>query len=656
MHARLTGTLLVLVVVSLITMQPSARPVQAGFTLIGLVDGGKPSGSSLTPDGTLTIVSDDSGAPVRYVVSLAWFKDQIPDLSQDDLLSVEVEVLPDGSLVALNVTNLTSRQGTANQGRSTGSQHAAEQPRARSEDDQSNEGAATPTLTPSPTSTSTPTVTLTVGAGATHASTPTATVTVTIAATNTPSPSTTPSPTSTPTGTSTATATPSSTATATLTSTTTSTATSTATATTTSTPTVISTPTGTATSTLTITPTSSATTTATATVTDTPTNTPTPTQTATATPTSTPTQTITPTPLPTNVTVTLDADGDVGQFTSLQLDANGNPVISYYDLTNGDLKLAICGNTTCSAGNTIRAVDTGGNVGRFSSLQLNASGHPVVSYQDGNPGGLKIVVCGDATCASGNTFQAVDPTATNTGFGSLRLNASGNPVISYKDNDPNYDLKLVVCGNATCSAGNTFQSPDTLDDVGDSTSLRLNAAGNPVVSYYDVTNGNLKLIVCGNATCSSGNTVRTLDTPSLVGLHTSLQLDASGNPVISYFDITNRDLKIVVCGDATCASNNVIQTLDSTGVVGQSTSLQLNASGNPVISYEDRTGQVLKLIVCGDPTCSSGNIIRELTSTGVVGQFTSLQLDANGNPVVSFYDGNAHDLKVVICANPTCAP
>lgn len=44
-----TGTLLVLVVVSLITMQPSARPVP-GFTLIGLVDGGKPSGSSLTPE------------------------------------------------------------------------------------------------------------------------------------------------------------------------------------------------------------------------------------------------------------------------------------------------------------------------------------------------------------------------------------------------------------------------------------------------------------------------------------------------------------------------------------------------------------------------------------------------------------------------------
>ena len=111
MLTRLTALSLVAILTWLIVLQPPTRTVQAGFTLVGLVDGGKPSGATLSPDGTLTIVSDDSGAPVRYVISLAWMRDRLPEIAQDDLLSIEVEVLPDGTLVATSVNNETERQG-----------------------------------------------------------------------------------------------------------------------------------------------------------------------------------------------------------------------------------------------------------------------------------------------------------------------------------------------------------------------------------------------------------------------------------------------------------------------------------------------------------------------------------------------------------------
>ena len=38
--------------------------------------------------------------------------------------------------------------------------------------------------------------------------------------------------------------------------------------------------------------------------------------------------------------VLLDADGDVGQHNSLVLDASGDPVVSYFDLNEEDLKVA----------------------------------------------------------------------------------------------------------------------------------------------------------------------------------------------------------------------------------------------------------------------------------------------------------------------------
>src|SRR5437867_12385692 len=72
------------------------------------------------------------------------------------------------------------------------------------------------------------------------------------------------------------------------------------------------------------------------------------------------------------VVMTVDSGGSVGTYTSMRLNG-GNPVVSYYDSTNGDLKLATC--TTGCGGATptwvIVTVDGTGDVGWYTSLQLN---------------------------------------------------------------------------------------------------------------------------------------------------------------------------------------------------------------------------------------------------------------------------------------------
>ena len=49
----------------------------------------------------------------------------------------------------------------------------------------------------------------------------------------------------------------------------------------------------------------------------------------------------------TATTATLDSAGNVGNDTSVTVGADGLGLISYYDSTNGDLKVAHCADTFC---------------------------------------------------------------------------------------------------------------------------------------------------------------------------------------------------------------------------------------------------------------------------------------------------------------------
>ena len=347
-----------------------------------------------------------------------------------------------------------------------------------------------------------------------------------------------------------------------------------------------------------------------------------------------------------NVIVTVDT---TGEFTSLALDSSGNPVVSYYDPIADDLRVLHCSNPNCSSGNSVTLPDTAGNVGQHTSLVLDASGNPVVSYYDVTNGDLKLMHCNDPNCAgSDESIISVD-TAVRVGlWTSLVLDGSGNPVVSYLASHTS-DLKVMHCNDPNCAGGDeSITSPDPAA-LGH-TSLALDSGGNPVVSYLGV---GLKLLHCGNPNCSPGNVITSPDTEGGFGAHTSLALDGSGNPVVSYTNQFDSALKLLHCNDPSCAGDDESITAPDTVGIGSWNSLVLDGSGNPVVSYWDLGSGDLKVLHCNDPNCVlGGDSITSPDTAGNVGAYTSLALDGSGYPVVS-YAGNGV-LKILHCGDPSC--
>ncbi|MFQ5573999.1 MAG: hypothetical protein ACE5E0_00030 [Terriglobia bacterium] len=313
---------------------------------------------------------------------------------------------------------------------------------------------------------------------------------------------------------------------------------------------------------------------------------------------------------------TVDSAGSVGRLTSLAVDASGSPHISY-----GDDRVHLRYATKSGPTWVVETVDSGERVMvGGTSLALAGSGNPRIAYIN-NHGNLLKYASHDGTGWNVETV-AVGPKF----WVSLALDASGNPHISY----------FVVSGDLYYATNDgtgwtTVAVDDRGGDRGIDPSIAVDSSGRPHISYRDGVASALNYASFDG----TGWTIEAVDTGG--GQYSSLVLDSLGNPRISHYDWGANDLKYSSFDGAIWTT----ETVDATGDVGQFTSLALDPSGNPRISYYDATNQDLKFASRN----GAGWTTETVDAIGDVGSDTSLALDGLGNPRMSYYDATNADLK-----------
>ncbi len=359
-----------------------------------------------------------------------------------------------------------------------------------------------------------------------------------------------------------------------------------------------------------------------------------------------------------------DPGDDVGRWTSMQLDASGNPMIAYYDATHRALKFASYDGASWAI-HTVETKDHA-DIGRYAKL-LIVGGKPVIAYlsitADGKGGiqsGVRVASASSATPAASSDWSFADATSDPATPCRAYLCSSGE---SCRGDTFKCEKPITGC-DPSCASGSkcfddgtgtpacvTALAASYLDDYPDASGLYISLAQTSSglgIVYYDRLHGNLMAvqqqggtwgtpaILDGQATDGSGQAIDTGDK----GIGASLFVDPAGDWHVTYADGFSEALMYMrVVGGTTPTNPEIVdsgETADGQAVVGDDSSIVVTASGEVHVAYQDATSGLLRYAV-GAPAATGGSHTwtqQTLKVDGFAGAFSHI-VQVNGATQVS---------------------
>lgn len=336
------------------------------------------------------------------------------------------------------------------------------------------------------------------------------------------------------------------------------------------------------------------------------------------------------------ITETVDSAGDVGTYSSLALaPTSPTPYISYRDYItseNYNLKYAWRNGTTWFS----ETVDSGGE---HTSLALAPTYpySPFIVHDHYWEWDLKYACKNSTSWPKGIIVGGM---RAHDGSLALEPTYPYTPHISYylPWGTARTLFHAHLSGTTWCNGTWVTENVEPLlSEAGGWSSLALESTYpyTPHISYH--ASGDLKHAWLSGSTWLS----ETVDSTGDVGWNTSLALDSSGKPHISYVDNTNDSLKYAWLSGSTWLNETIDNIGEDIGYATRDTSLKLDQNDVPYVSYYDTSNRDLKLA----HFAGTAWITQTVDSGGDVGRYNSLVLTQAGCPRISYYDSTNFDLK-----------
>jgi hypothetical protein len=314
---------------------------------------------------------------------------------------------------------------------------------------------------------------------------------------------------------------------------------------------------------------------------------------------------------------------DAGRQPRIGLDSRGRPVIAA--IAGRSVVLYRCDDATCSGGTKSTLADlgpppTGADETISLDLEIAPGDRPFVSLGAG--GELQLFACRSSECSEATRLDLDATSPALAAPQALGLDVDGLPFVVYGVRS---DLKVARCLEPDCLAPSASAVP-----------------ASPTVQPTTATSP------APGSTVLDGLVRTVIGTPG--GFNPAVTVGADGLPVAVYrsTDLGPAEVHVLHCGDARCTTGNTVATMPPNDPYASA--IAIGPDGLPVVAYTTDTGN-LSVARCHDPACADASVAHVLD--GVAFEFVALAVPSDDRPLIAFFD-ESYELQLARCSTPSC--